>query len=326
MKLFLGLLESASPHQTRIFGEVDGKFLDLKLAYAAYLAQNPDSTNVYGLASYYFPQSITAFLERGEPARKALVEVVSFACMNKAGILRGPAGEKALYDPSEIRLQPPIRYPEKSFVIGFADKARMETPPKSDLPTGYYKLPQTFVTGGAPILWPIFSKEVDADACLALVIGKAGRRVAPEKAWDHVAGVTLLIDITARDINQREGATANNLLGKNFPSSTALGPAVLLTESRNEIENLVIELFVDGRARQRFTLRECVFSVEQIIARWSMLGIKPGDFIAIGASMVLQGQRLQQPVALTVGSTMRCASSEIGELTHSVLPGKGARA
>ncbi len=93
--------------------------------------------------------------------------------------------------------------------------------PKAEIPTGFYKLPQTFVTIGAPIVWPKFSEEVDADACLAIVIGKVGKTNDPaERAWDHVAGVTLVIDITARDINRREGLTTNNLLGKNFPSST----------------------------------------------------------------------------------------------------------
>ena len=105
--------------------------------------------------------------------------------------------------------------------------------PKAEIPTGYYKLPQTFVASGAPIVWPKFSEEVDADACLAIVIGKAGRRIPPEKAWDHVAGVTLIIDITARDVNKREGLTTNNLLGKNFPSSTCIGPArVIATVTR----------------------------------------------------------------------------------------------
>jgi 2-keto-4-pentenoate hydratase/2-oxohepta-3-ene-1,7-dioic acid hydratase in catechol pathway len=94
--------------------------------------------------------------------------------------------------------------------------------PKAEIPTGFYKLPQTFVTSGAPIVLPRFAQEVDADACLALVIGKAGKRINPEHAWDHVAGATLVIDVTARDVNRREGATTNNLLGKNFPSSTSI--------------------------------------------------------------------------------------------------------
>src|SRR6185295_9990870 len=112
-----------------------------------------------------------------------------------------------------------------------------------------------------------------------------GKRVEATRAWEHIAGVTLLIDITARDINRREGLTTNNLLGKNFPTSTALGPAVLITPTRQELESIEVALAIDGSAKQRFTLRDCVFTIEQIIARWSILGLQPGDFLAIGASM-----------------------------------------
>jgi acylpyruvate hydrolase len=324
MKLYLGLLESSLPHQTRIFGEVDGKLVDLCIAYAAYLAdveQNQSST--YELATFYFPETIGAFLERGEQALVALSEVLSFA--RKSGIqeLRGPAGEKIVYDAKEIRVLPPFQNPEKSIVIGFAEKARIEAMPKAEIPTGYYKLPQTFVTTGAPIVWPKFSEEIDADACVALVIGKAGKRIQPEQAWNHIAGVTLLIDVTARDINKREGLTTNNLLGKNFPSSTSVGPAVLLKPNRPELESIEVTLSIDGDVKQRFTLRDCVFSIEQIIARWSILGIKPGDLLAIGASMAIEDDRLQNPAPLKIGSTVRCSSSALGELSHQVVSAGG---
>ena len=324
MKLYLGLTESSAPHQTRIFGEFDNQLIDLQLAYAAQLCESqPSAAHAYELAAFYFPDSIQSFLERGEAARKAIDQAAAFARRQDAGDLHGPWGEKIVYEPGEIRLLPPLLNPEKSFVMGFSDKARIEAMPAAEIPTAFYKLPQTFVTTGAPIVWPKFSEEVDADACVAIVIGKAGKRISPEQAWSHVAGVTLLIDSTARDINRREGATTNNLLGKNFPSSASLGPAVLLANSRKDIEALDVELAIDGAVKQKFTLRECVFTVEQIIARWSILGIKPGDFLAIGASMARRGDRLQTPVPLKIGSTIRCASAAIGALTHPVVSAKG---
>ena len=325
MRVNLGLSESSLPHQTRIFAEIDGKLLDLNVAYARCLTQSGDAVSAYERAAFYFPETITAFLERGGQSRQALEEVVSFVRQAGLSDLRGAAGERAVFDPAEIRLLPPIQNPEKSFVIGFSDKARVEAMPKAEIPTGYYKLPQTFISNGAPITWPKFSEEVDADACLALVIGKAGRRIEPAQAWDHIAGVTLLIDITARDINRREGLTTNNLLGKNFPSSTSLGPALLLSPRRNDLEALEVELAVDGSVRQKFALRDCVFTVEQIVARWSILGIKPGDFLAIGASMTLQGNRLQNPVPLKIGAALRCSSPNIGELSHQVIAAGGLR-
>lgn len=326
MKLYLGLAESSPPNQRRIFCDVEGKLVDVSLAYAAYLAQTEvNRASAYELADFYLPQSIAAFLDRGEESLKALEATVSFAGKSGVRELRGPAGEKVAYDPNEIRLLPPLQNPERSFVIGFSDRARIEALPAAEIPTGFYKLPQTFIAGGAPIVWPKFSEELDADACLALVIGKPGRRIEPSNAWDHVAGATLLIDITARDVNRREGLTTNNLLGKNFPSSTCLGPAVLLKPDRKSLEGLEVDLSVDGELKQKFRFTDCVFSVEQIIARWSILSIKPGDFFAIGASMALKGNRLQNPAPLTVGSTIRCTAPTIGELCHSVVAAGGSR-
>ena len=326
MKLYLGLTESSAPHQTRIFGECDNRLIDLNLAYAACLAQRQGCTGgIYGLAAFYFPETIAGFLERGDQAQQALDDLLAFLRRNDPGGLHGPQGEKIAYDRSEVRLLPPFQKPEKSFVIGFSDKARMETMPKAEIPTGYYKLPQTFVTSGAPIVWPKFSEEIDADPCLAIVIGKAGRRIPPEKAWSYVAGVTLLIDITARDVNKREGLTTNNLLGKNFPSSTSLGPAFLLLKSPQELKEMAIEFSLDGSVTEKFTLAECVFTVEQIIARWSILGIKPGDFFAMGASMARQGDRLMNPVPLKAGAALRCSSPAIGDLSHQVVGPGGLR-
>ena len=326
MKLYLGLLESGRPNQTRIFGELDGQLVDLQVACAAYLTQaEGNRANADELASYYFPNTIAGFLEWGEPSRQLLGQVMSFS--RKAGLdkLRGPGGEKIAYEMSDVRLLPPLPNPEKSFVIGFSDRARTEALPPAEIPTGYYKLPQTFVISGAPVVWPKFSEELDADGCVAIVIGKAGKRVPPEKAWDHVAGAMLIVDITARDINKREGLTTNNLLGKNFPSSTGVCPAILIGNDKKTFAALEVELSLDGGVKQKFALRDCVFSVEQIVARWSILGIKPGDWFAIGASMARQGDRLQNPVPLKIGSTIRCASPAIGELSHPVIAAGGIR-
>ena len=326
MKLYLGLLESSPPNQTRIFAELDGQLVDLQIACAAYLTQAEDSqANAYELASYYFPQTITGFLEWGESAQKLLEQVMSFVGKSGVGKLRGPGGQKLAYDSTDVRVLPPLQNPEKSFVIGFSDRARTEALPAAEIPTGYYKLPQTFITTGAPVIWPKFSEELDADGCIAIVIGKAGKRIPPEKAWEHVAGAMLIVDITARDINKREGLTTNNLLGKNFPSSTCVAPALLVGTEKKDLLGLEVELSLDGSVKQKFALRDCVFSVERIIAYWSILGIKPGDWLAIGASMALQGERLQNPMPLKIGSTIRCASAGIGALSHQVVAAGGMR-
>jgi 2-keto-4-pentenoate hydratase/2-oxohepta-3-ene-1,7-dioic acid hydratase in catechol pathway len=98
-----------------------------------------------------------------------------------------------------------------------------------------------------------------------------------------------------------------------------------VARSRKDFEELAVEFAVDGEIKQKFALRDCVFAVEQIIAHWSTLGIKPGDWLATGASMALQRDRLQNPVPLKVGSTIRCSSPTIGELSHQVVAAGGIR-
>jgi 2-keto-4-pentenoate hydratase/2-oxohepta-3-ene-1,7-dioic acid hydratase in catechol pathway len=324
MRVYLGLTDTSLPHHTRIFADVDGKLVDLVAAHAQYRSRSGNTEEAHRGASFYFPETIAELVQRDAESRQALKTIIAFARQTGLGNLSGPGGERTVFDPAEIRILPPLQNPERSFVIGFSDRARTEAMPEPEIPTGFYKLPQTFVTSAAPIVWPKFSQELDADACLALVIGKAGKRIDPAAAWDHIAGVTLLIDITARDINRREGLTTNNLLGKNFPSSTCLGPAVLLHPARSELEALTVQLTLDGEVKQQFTLRDCVFTLEQIVARWSIIGLKPGDFLAIGASMARAGARLQNPVVLKAGSELRCSSPAIGELAHRVIAAGGS--
>jgi len=321
MNLRLGLLPNSFPHQTRIFMEAGAKLLDLSLVYAAHLAADQDNrVTPYELAACYFHGRLDTFLERGEPMLKALEETSSFIARRGLENLHGPGGEQAVYEINEVRLLPPFPNPEKCIVIGFSDRARAEATPIPEIPTGFYKLPCTFITSGAPIVWPKFSRELDCDACLAVVIGAPGKRIAADRAWQHVAGFTLLLDVTARDINQREGLTTNNLLGKNFPSSTSLGPALHLTRSKTDFEDLEIELMLDGIVMQKFKPASAVFSVPEIIARWSILGLKPGDILAIGASMTLAENRLQRPVPLTQGAKICCSAFAIGALSHRVGP------
>ena len=320
MKLFLGLVEGSLPHESRIFGEVGGRLVDLTFAYATYLSGvRGEREASYELASLYFPATISEFLVNGESSRQALGDLISFLRARGLQDFRGPAGEKVIYDLAEIRFLPPLQNPDKTIVIGFSDNVAPEMRLKADVPTGFHKLPRTFTAPSGPILWPKFSQEIDCNACLAVVIGKPGQRVPPEKIWDHVAGFALLLDITARDISRREAVTKNHLLGKNFPSSTSLGPALLLKDPNVDVNSMEVALTVDGVVRQRFTPRQWMFSIEQVLAHWSALGLRTGDVFALGGSIALRTQSPGSPVPLTPGCVVRCASSDIGELCHEVV-------
>ena len=93
MQIYLGLLAGSLPHQTRIFGDVDGRLVDLNLAYTAYLTQSGDPFTAYERAAFYFPETIDAFLARGKQSLQALEEVVSYARKTGARDLRSIQGQ-----------------------------------------------------------------------------------------------------------------------------------------------------------------------------------------------------------------------------------------
>jgi len=326
MKLFLGLVDGSLPHESRIFAAVEGGLVDLTCAYATYLGEvRREREASYELASLYFPATISEFLENGEASLQALADLMSFLRRRGLQDFRGPAGEKVAYDPAEIRLLPPLKNPDKTIVIGFSDNVACEMRLKAEVPTGFHKLPRSFAAPGEPIVWPKFSQEIDCDACLAVVIGKPGQRVPPEKIWDHIAGFSLLLDITARDISRREAVTRNHLLGKNFPSSTSLGPALLLKNPNVDLNSLEVALTVDGVIKQKFTPREWLFSIEHVLAHWSSLGLRAGDVFALGGSVALRTNFPASAVPLTFGCAVRCVSPDIGELCHKVVREDGPR-
>ncbi|MBI4523361.1 MAG: fumarylacetoacetate hydrolase family protein [Deltaproteobacteria bacterium] len=321
MRLYLGCLESSRLQHCRIFGDQEDGLVDLNTAYAAYqVYARGEPAHAYELADVYFPSTISALLERGNASLQALAELSDFLARENRKLLRGPSGERIFYNPNEVRILPPITSPEKTLIPGFSDQ--VEDPGvkiRSRMPTAFFKLPSTFALPGEPIKCPEFSRELDAGACLGVVIGKAGRRIPPERAWEHVGGCLLLLDITARDISRRESLTRNTLLGKNFPSSTSLGPALLLGASREAVMELEVKLAVNGEVRQSFKLEDLLLSVEEVISHWSTLELSPGDIIALGPGLALKSSPPQVPAAIEPGSAIRCLCPEIGELNHSVI-------
>lgn len=321
MRLILGRLENSRGEDTRIFGDHDGYLVDLSLAYATYLAQvEKQSTYAYALADLYFPSKITSFLERGEASREALARISIFLKENDLRTLKGPSGERLLYRPLEVKLLTPIRYPDKVLVIGFSDQVKdIDKKLAAKIPTAFYKLTSSLIDPGEDIHYPKFTHELDCDACIGLVIGKAGRRTARERAWEYVAGFTLLLDVTARDACMQESLTRNSLLGKNASSSTSIGPSVFVIESKQQAAHIGVELAIDGRQKQKFMLSDLIFSAEDVVSHWSTIGLSTGDIIALGANLALKSGLSQGPAILTAGNTIRCFSSDIGELVHRVV-------
>jgi acylpyruvate hydrolase len=146
-------------------------------------------------------------------------------------------------------------------------------------PTLFGKLPRALTDPFAELSVPV-TERLDYEAELGVVIGTAGRAIAAEDAWEHVAGLTVLNDVTARDFQKR---TVQWFAGKNFQESTPWGPWIVTPEEFGEVAGHELSLRVNGEERQRADLGELVFGVPELIADMSRIfELRPGDLIATG--------------------------------------------
>ena len=139
--------------------------------------------------------------------------------------------------------------------------------------------PSTSVIGpGTPIVYPPMSAEVHHEAELAVVIGTVARRVRAEDASRHILGYTAANDVTARDLQARDGQWTR---AKGFDTFCPLGPAIE-TET-DPLEALTVECRVNGEVRQHATTADLVFGVAELVAFISaVMTLLPGDVILTG--------------------------------------------
>jgi acylpyruvate hydrolase len=146
-------------------------------------------------------------------------------------------------------------------------------------PTLFAKLPRAMTEPYADVELPP-SEKVDYEGELAFVIGKGGRNIAREDAWQHVAGFSVLNDVTARDFQRR---TVQWFAGKTFQASTPWGPWLVTPDELGDLSALTLRLTVNGEERQRASLGDLVFDVPALVADLSrIVGLEPGDVIATG--------------------------------------------
>ncbi len=147
-------------------------------------------------------------------------------------------------------------------------------------PTLFAKLPRALTDPYAEVEMPAPSEAVDYEAELAIVIGRAGRDIAAADALDHVAGFTILNDVTARDFQRR---TLQWFAGKTFQESTPVGPWLVTPDELEPLGERGISLTVNGEERQRSQLGDLVFGVADLVADLSrIVRLEPGDLIATG--------------------------------------------
>jgi len=229
-------------------------------------------------------------------------------------------GVRADFPLREVELLPPVLQPEKILCIGInyanrnTDYGEVELP---KYPSIFYRAPGSLVGHRQPIVRPRESEQLDYEGEIALVIGRAGRRIAPERALNYVAGATLCNEGTIRDW-MRHGKF-NVTQGKNWDASGSIGPWLVTSDDIELALPLHITTKVNGEITQDDTTGSMIKSFTDIIAYVStFMTLKPGDIIVTGTPVKL-GPRREHPVWLKPGDVVEIEVPQIGVLRNSVV-------
>jgi 2-keto-4-pentenoate hydratase/2-oxohepta-3-ene-1,7-dioic acid hydratase in catechol pathway len=205
-----------------------------------------------------------------------------------------------------VRLLTPVE-PGKIICVGrnYVAHAKEHGSEVPDLPLLFLKPPTSVIGPGGTILLPPQSELVEHEAELVVVIGKPGRWIQPENALEYVLGYTAGNDVTARDLQRRDGQWTR---AKGFDTFCPLGPWI---ETDFDPADAMVTCHVNGEMRQMASTRDMVFGVRQIIAFAStVMTLLPGDVVMTGTPAGVG--------PLIPGDTVEVSIEGLGKLSNPV--------
>jgi 2-keto-4-pentenoate hydratase/2-oxohepta-3-ene-1,7-dioic acid hydratase in catechol pathway len=265
------------------------------------------------------PRSVKEILQRGP------------ACLAKLADL---ANSSDILTPLDsVKLLAPIPRPGK--VIGLAGNysehikeaglslGLSDSPRKSTVPRPFL-MPATVVIGpGQEILWPAYSQQIDYELELAVVIGRKAKCIKPDDALEYVAGYTICNDVSARSVTFAKGRAKRPwdefydwLNGKWVDGFLPMGPYLLTADEIGDVQNLDMELTVNGEIRQKAATSQMIYPVADIVSFLSrIMTLEPGDVIATGtpAGVAMATGRFLQP-----GDRIECTIEKLGTLPNTL--------
>jgi len=234
-------------------------------------------------------------------------------------IARLAHGAPADYRVDEIRFLPVLPNPRRIVCIGLNYVAhRAEGGHRTDAPAPvtFLRLPESQVGHGQPMVCPRESRQFDFEAELAVVIGKAGRRIPASSALSHVAGISAYNDGSVRDWQLQTGQWSP---GKNFPATGAFGPWMVTADELDPSRSLRLSCRLNGQTMQDTTTDLMIFPIPELIAfvsTWTTLEV--GDVLVTGTPGGV-GLRRDPPVWMQHGDIVEVELEGVGVLRNPVV-------
>lgn len=298
----------------RLGAAVDDEMLDLETAAVAWAREQPRDAPAVAL-----PDSILGLLRRGDEAMSAVARVHDWACNHRTGAALQP-----MFVPlAACALDAPLR-PGKLITLArnyhehVAEHGLTHT---GKVPSASIKASSSLAGPYDDIARPAVERQLDYETELAVVIGRRCRNVPQARAYEVVAGYTVLSDIVARQVLKIERAAGNQYLGKMFDSFGPLGPWLVTKDEIADPMNLTITTRVNSEIRQHSNTGRMIWNIPQLVAYFSQATLEPGDIISTGTPAgVAAGRKPHEtPWYLLPGDVIECEVEGVGRLRNRVV-------
>ncbi len=220
---------------------------------------------------------------------------------------------------ADVQLLAPVPRPGKIVAIGrnYADHAKETGVSPFDKPRIISKLPSSVCAPGSQVVRPEGVVKLDFEVELAVVIGSFAQRVPMAHALDHVAGYTVLDDVSAREF-QFDLNPAQTTFAKSMDGFCPMGPWLVTRDEIEDPQALELTCHVNGQPMQHGHTADMLFPVARLIEYISSyMTLEPGDVIATGTPAGIGAFR-NPPAWLQPGDRIRMEISSIGVLEHEI--------
>jgi 2-keto-4-pentenoate hydratase/2-oxohepta-3-ene-1,7-dioic acid hydratase in catechol pathway len=267
-------------------------------------------------------KEILSHWAKAEPVLNAIADAFTGKSAN---------GLQAVAKPlASVRLLAPILYPDAVFCAfaNYTDHMKemsgREPPDKTKVkPLFFLKLGAHAIIGPEEtIKLPAYSQQVDWEAELAVVIGRPARNVTVANAMDHVAGYTILNDLSLRDQGNRSdwNVKTDFLSGKSFDTGAPMGPWIVPARQVPDIYNITLKQWVDRELMQDSSTSFMHFTIaEQVAYLAGKFTLRPGDVIATGSP---SGNGRPRGIFLKPGQELTVEIEQIGRLHNPIVQGE----